>query len=66
MDIAILRHLQEAAERRTSRQNDQSDEDHFGRHVACVLKRLESRTRARVRLNIEQVVVDAEFCIENN
>ena len=60
-DLALLRHLQGAAERRSSRQNETSDEDHFGRHVACVLKRLDSRTRARIRLRIEQLLVDAEL-----
>ena len=59
-DDALIRHLQEKAEARKKRQ-EETEDDHFSRHVAGVLKRLPSRAKAIARLRIEQVLLDVEF-----
>ena len=57
----MLLHLKEQADERRRRREEESNEDHFGRHVAAVLKRLPNRAKATARLQIEQVLLDAEF-----
>ena len=57
---AMLQHLKERTEERKNRKQD-TDDDHFGRHVTSVLKRLPNRAKAVARLRIEQVLLDAEF-----
>ena len=60
LDDVLIRHLQERAEDRKKRQEENED-DHFGWHVAGVLKRLPNRTKAMARMQIEQVLMHAEF-----
>ena len=60
VEDAFLQHLCEKAEDRKKRQED-TDDDHFGWHVAAVLKRLPNRAKAIARLKIEQVLMDVEF-----
>ena len=52
--------MNKKADKRKKRQED-TDDDHFGRHVAAVLKRLPNRAKAIARLKIEQVLMDVEF-----
>ena len=47
-------------EEKKKRQED-TDDDHFGQHVAAVLKRLPNRTKAIARLKIEKILMDVEF-----
>ena len=60
VDAAMLLHLQGQAERR-KQQQELTEDDLFGRHVACVLKRLNNRAKATARLQMEQVLMDCEF-----
>ena len=60
VDSAILLHLQEKAESRIER-HELTEDDHFGRHVAGILKRLNHRSKAAARIRIEQVLLDCEF-----
>ena len=39
----------------------EDEEELFGRQVALILRRLPNRQRARVKLNIQAMLVDAEF-----
>ena len=39
----------------------ESEEDHFGRHVAAILKQLPERARTFACLQIEQPLLEAEF-----
>ena len=55
---AMLQHLKERTEERKNRKQDK-DDDHFGRHVTSVFKRLPNRAKAVARLRIEQVLLDA-------
>ena len=62
IEEALLQHLHEEAEERRRRVVvEDTDGDHFGRHVSSVLKRLPGHARAMARLRIEQVLLDAEF-----
>ena len=62
IEEALLQHLHEEAEERRRRVVvEDTDGDHFGRHVSAVLKRLPGHARAMARLRIEQVLLDAEF-----
>ena len=62
LEEAMLLHLKERAEeRKRCRQAEDTDDDHFGRHVAAVLKRLPNRAKAMARLRIKQVLLDSEF-----
>ena len=60
VDAAMLLLLQGQAEKRQQRQQ-LTEDDLFGRHVACVLKRLNNRAKATARLQKEQVLMDCEF-----
>ena len=60
VEDAFLQHGREKAEEREKRQED-TDDDHFGWHVAAVLKILPNRAKAIARLKIEQVLMDVEF-----
>ena len=60
VDEALINHLKEKAEVRKTRQQVTED-DHFGRHVAEVLKRLPNRAKAVAHFRIEQVLMEAEF-----
>ena len=60
IDDVLIRHLQEKSDARKQRQQETED-DHFGRHVAGVLKRLPNRMKAVARLQIEQVLMEVEF-----
>lgn len=61
VDEAFLQYLRNKQDDRMKREEDNTDEDHFGRHVAAVLKRLPNRPKAMARLRIEQVLMEAEF-----
>lgn len=56
--MRCIKDLREKQERKEAQENE---DDHFGRHVAAVLKRLPSRAKARARPHIEQVLLNAEF-----
>ena len=58
---AMLLHLKEQAQERRRRREEELNEEHFGRHVAAVLKRLPNRVKATARHRIEQVLLDADF-----
>ena len=61
VDDAMLLYMKEQSEERARRKREETDEDHFGRHVAASLKRLPNRARAMARLRIEEVLVSTEF-----
>ena len=53
--------------RRALAQNQEEDEDQlFGRHIAVTLCRLTSRQKAMAKLRIQQVLIDVEFPEETN
>lgn len=60
VDNLLIRHLQDKAQARKTRQQ-QDEDDHFGHHVAGVIKRLPYRMKALARLRIEQVLMEVEF-----
>ena len=61
LDETLICHLKEQAEDRKRRREEATDEDHFGRHAAAVLKWLPNRAKAMAKLKIEQVLVNSEF-----
>ena len=61
VEDAMLLYLKEQSEERARQKREETDEDHFGKHVAATLKKLPNRARAMARLRIEKVLIHAEF-----
>ena len=61
IDEAILSSLKSIQERREGRVPQQDEEDLFGQQVASVLRRLPRRARALTKINIQQMLFQAEF-----
>ena len=62
----ILKNVPDIQERRSSKAEVADSEAHFGSHVAATLRRLEPRQRAMAKLQIDQVLLNAEFPCEPN
>ena len=57
----MIKCIRDIRERRDRKQAQENEDDHYGRHVAAVMKRLPNRAKALARLQIEQVLLNAEF-----
>ena len=61
VEDAMRLYLKEQSEERARRKREETDEAHFGKHVAATRKKLPNRARAMARLRIEEVLINAEF-----
>lgn len=61
VESEMIKCIQEIKERRATPGRQDTEEDYFGKHVAEVLKRLPNRAKAIARLEIEKILLEAEY-----
>ena len=66
MLLKQMRSLEESRVQRYEKMTQEDEEILFGKYVASVLRRLENKAKTMAKLNIQQVLTNAEFQTETS